>query len=84
MISFICLNLDENPNGSDENETPPWEENDGYYGLLSRFVKTAIPDLVWTVQATYDTSTLTKDQMVNHFEHNGCVTTKVNRTFPYR
>jgi hypothetical protein len=22
--------------------------------------------------------------MVNHFEHNGCVTTKVNRTFPYR
>ncbi|UJR08277.1 hypothetical protein I4U23_012549 [Adineta vaga] len=70
------IDYDENPD-TNENEISPWEENDGYYGILSRMVKTAAPDLVWTVLATYDTSLLNKDQMVNHFERNGCLTTKV-------
>ncbi|CAF1462352.1 unnamed protein product [Adineta steineri] len=69
--------LNENPLDGEDNGIPPWEENDGYYGILSRLVKSAVPDLVWTVQATYDTSTLNKDQMVNHYERNGCLTTKV-------
>jgi hypothetical protein len=69
--------LEEGAVDEDENYIPPWEENDGYYGLLSRLVKTALPDLIWSVCASYDTSTLTKDQMVNHYSRNGCFTTKV-------
>jgi tubulin monoglycylase TTLL3/8 len=75
-VLFFFVNLDETPI-EDENEIPPWEENDGYYGLLSRLVKTAVPDLVWCVSASYDTSTLNKDQMINHYSRNGCFTTKV-------
>ena len=70
-------NLDESPVDDDEDKIPPWEENDGYYGLLSRLVKTAAPDFIWSVRASYDTSTLNKDQMVNHYSRNGCFTTKV-------
>ncbi|CAF4045375.1 unnamed protein product, partial [Rotaria sp. Silwood2] len=69
--------LDESPIDDDDDKIPPWEENDGYYGLLSRLVKTAPPDFIWSVRATYDTSTLNKDQMVNHYSRNGCFTTKV-------
>lgn len=69
--------LEEGAIDDDENYIPPWEENDGYYGLLSRLVKTALPDLIWSVRASYDTSTLNKDQMVNHYARNGCFTTKV-------
>ncbi|CAF1150656.1 unnamed protein product [Rotaria sordida] len=70
--------LDENPmDDPDDNKIPPWEENDGYYGLLSRLVKMAAPDFIWSVRPTYDTSTLNKDQMVNHYSRNGCFTTKV-------
>jgi len=76
VLFFYFVNLDETPI-EDENEIPPWEENDGYYGLLSRLVKTAVPDLVWCVSASYDTSTLNKDQMINHYSRNGCFTTKV-------
>jgi len=69
--------LEEGGLDEDENYIPPWEENDGHYGLLSRLVKTAAPDLIWSVCASYDTSTLNKDQMVNHYSRNGCFTTKV-------
>ncbi|CAF3201071.1 unnamed protein product [Rotaria socialis] len=69
--------LDESPMDDDEDKIQPWEENDGYYGLLSRLVKTAPPDFIWSVQASYDTSSLNKDQMVNHYSRNGCFTTKV-------
>ncbi|CAF0803535.1 unnamed protein product [Rotaria sordida] len=69
--------LDEHPSYEDDDKTPPWEENDGYYGLLSRLVRTAAPNFIWSVRATYDTSTLNKDQMVNHYSRNGCFTTKV-------
>ncbi|CAF2430806.1 unnamed protein product [Rotaria sp. Silwood2] len=69
--------LDEHPSYEDDDKIPPWEENDGYYGLLSRLVRTAAPNFIWSVRATYDTSTLNKDQMVNHYSRNGCFTTKV-------
>ncbi|CAF0755371.1 unnamed protein product [Adineta steineri] len=69
--------LDEHPSYEDDAAIPPWEENDGYYGLLSRLVRTAAPNLIWSVRASYDTSTLNKDQMVNHYSRNGCFTTKV-------
>lgn len=74
----VLIYLDESPMYDDDNEIPPWEENDGYYGILSRLVKGAAPDFIWTVQASYDASTLNKDQMVNHYSRNGCLTTKVN------
>ncbi len=70
--------LDEHPSYEDEGKIPPWEENDGYYGLLSRLVRTAASNFIWSVRATYDTSSLNKDQMVNHYSRNGCFTTKVN------
>lgn len=76
-ISSLSLCLEEGAIDEDENYIPPWEENDGYYGLLSRLVKTAAPDLIWSVRASYDTSTLNKEQMVNHYSRNGCFTTKV-------
>lgn len=75
--SFDFIIVEEGAIDEDENYIPPWEENDGYYGLLSRLVKTALPDLIWSVRASYDTNTLNKDQMVNHYARNGCFTTKV-------
>ncbi|CAF1538502.1 unnamed protein product [Rotaria magnacalcarata] len=69
--------LDEHPSYEDEDKVPPWEENDGYYGILSRLVRAAAPNLIWSVRASYDTNTLTRDQMVNHYSRNGCFTTKV-------
>jgi tubulin monoglycylase TTLL3/8 len=80
ILSVLIWNLEESPL-EDENAIPPWEENDGYYGLLSRLVKTAVPDFIWSVRASYDTNTLNKDQMVNHYSRNGCFTTKVNSKF---
>jgi tubulin monoglycylase TTLL3/8 len=74
---FLWIILEENNLDEDENYIPPWEENDGYYGLLSRLVKTAAPDFIWSVRASYDTTNLNKDQMVNHYSRNGCFTTKV-------
>ena len=70
--------LDEHQSYEDENRIPPWEENDGYYGILSRLVRTAVANFIWSVRASYDTNTLNKDQMVNHYARNGCFTTKVN------
>ncbi|CAF1316316.1 unnamed protein product, partial [Didymodactylos carnosus] len=61
----------------EDDEEKPWDENDGYYGLLSRLVKNAAPNFIWSVRATYDTNTLNKDQMVNHYSRNGCFTTKI-------
>jgi len=68
--------LDEQPTYEDDGKVPPWEENDGYYGLLSRLVRTASPNLIWSVRASYDSNSLSKDQMVNHYSRNGCFTTK--------
>ena len=73
--------IDEHPSYEDEGKVPPWEENDGYYGLLSRLVRAAAPNFIWSVRTTYDTSTLNKDQMVNHYSRNGCCTTKVHCKF---
>lgn len=74
--TFYCK-TDEHPSYEDDGKVPPWEENDGYYGLLSRLVRTAYPNLIWSVRVNYDTNSLSKDQMVNHFARNGCFTTKV-------
>jgi tubulin monoglycylase TTLL3/8 len=68
--------LDDHPSYEDDDKIPPWEENDGYYGLLSRLVRAAAPNLVWSIKV-YDSNTLHKDQMVNHYSRNGCFTTKV-------
>ena len=73
--------IDDHPSYEDEDKVPPWEENDGYYGLLSRLVRTAAPNFIWSVRATYDASSLSKDQMVNHYSRNGCCTTKVHFKF---
>ena len=76
LYRLICL--DEHQSYEDENRVPPWEENDGYYGILSRLVRTAAANFIWSVRASYDTNTLNRDQMVNHYARNGCFTTKVN------
>lgn len=62
----------------DENEIKPWEENNGFYAIVSRLLRSFSPNLIWTVKATtLDYPYLTRDQMVNHFNKNGAFTTKV-------
>lgn len=59
-------------------EIKPWEENNGYYGIVSRLLKSFNPNFIWTVKATtLDYPYLTKDQLVNHYNKNGAFTTKV-------
>ncbi len=57
----------------------PWEENNGYYGILSRLVKQFSPSFIFTVKTgTIDHNYLNKDQIINHFNRNGTFTTKVS------
>ncbi len=57
----------------------PWEENNGYYGILARLVKNHSPTFIFTVKCgAVDYNYLSKDQMINHFNKNGCFTTKVH------
>lgn len=62
----------------EEEDVKPWEENNGYYGILSRLVKSFNPNFIFTVKpSTIDYPYLTKDQIVNHYNKNGAFTTKV-------
>lgn len=82
-----CNNADDNNDDTDEdeedaNKEKPWEENNGYYGILSRLVKNFNATFIWTVKsATIDYTYLAKDQIVNHYNKNGAFTTKVHTIF---
>jgi len=66
----------------EEDKIKPWEENNGYYGILSRLIKNYNSTFIWTVRAgNVDYSYLNKDQMFNHFNKNGAFTTKVTKHF---
>ncbi|KAK4470668.1 hypothetical protein MN116_006200 [Schistosoma mekongi] len=55
----------------------PWEEENGYYGMLSRMVRSELPRFIWSLRKSQvDFNNLHKDQMINH--HSGApFTTKV-------
>ncbi|CAH8549250.1 unnamed protein product [Schistosoma mattheei] len=55
----------------------PWEEDSGYYGLLSRMVRSELPRFIWSLRKNQvDFQNLQKDQIINH--HSGApFTTKV-------
>ncbi|CAH8856335.1 unnamed protein product [Trichobilharzia szidati] len=55
----------------------PWEEDDGYYGIMSRMVRSEIPRFIWSLRKSQvEFRYLQKDQMINH--HSGApFTTKV-------
>ncbi|CAH8550602.1 unnamed protein product [Heterobilharzia americana] len=55
----------------------PWEEDNGYYGVLSRMVRSEVPRFIWSLRKSQvDFRDLQKDQMINH--HTGApFTTKV-------
>lgn len=80
-----CNNADDNDDTEEveeEDKIKPWEENNGYYGILSRLVKNYNSTFIWTVRAgNVDYSYLNKDQMFNHFNKNGAFTTKVTKDF---
>ena len=69
--------------GEDDGEkTKPWEECNGYYSILSRLVKNFPSTFIWTVKSsTIDFNYLSKDQMFNHYNKNGALTTKVSLSF---
>jgi hypothetical protein len=74
-MNFFCIFKVE-----EEDKIKPWEENNGYYGILSRLVKQFSSTFIWTVKSgTIDYSFLSKDQIVNHYNKNGAFTTKVNK-----
>ncbi|CAG5125049.1 unnamed protein product [Candidula unifasciata] len=62
----------------DQPKIPPWEEDDGLYGIMSRMVRNVTPSLFWVLKRdAIDYRYLTKDQMVNHYCKAGSFTTKV-------
>ncbi len=74
---YVLFFIEEDYNNSN-NKIKPWEENNGYYGILSRLVKQFSPSLIFTVKTqTVDHNYLNKDQIINHFNRNGTFTTKV-------
>jgi tubulin monoglycylase TTLL3/8 len=63
----------------DEEKIKPWEENNGYYGILSRLVKNFAASFIWTVRSgNIDYNFLQRDQIINHYNKNGAFTTKVS------
>lgn len=54
----------------------PWDERDGYYGILSRCVRNYPSYLIFSVR-NVDASVMHKDTYLNHFNKNGAFTTKV-------
>ncbi|BFZ08443.1 hypothetical protein BsWGS_11482 [Bradybaena similaris] len=63
---------------NDQPKIPPWEEDDGLYGIMSRMVRNVTPSLFWVLKRdAIDYRYLTKDQMVNHYCKAGSFTTKV-------
>ncbi|CAL1531334.1 unnamed protein product [Lymnaea stagnalis] len=62
----------------DQPKVPPWEEEDGIYGIMSRLVRNVNPSLFWVLKRdAIDYRFLSKDQMVNHYCKAGSFTTKV-------
>ena len=59
-----------------EIKTKPWDENNGYYGILSRCVRNYPSYLIFSVR-NVDSSVMHKDTYLNHFNKNGAFTTKV-------
>ncbi len=61
-----------------EEKVKPWDESNGYYGILSRCVRNYPANLIWTVRSiTIDYNMLHKDTYLNHFNKNGAFTTKI-------
>ncbi|XP_033106733.1 tubulin monoglycylase TTLL3-like isoform X3 [Anneissia japonica] len=62
---------------SDDEENFPGD-SDGLYGTMSRVVRNATPNFMWTCRRdSIDFKLLRKDTIVNHFAKNGSFTTKV-------
>ncbi|XP_071960239.1 tubulin tyrosine ligase 3-like isoform X2 [Antedon mediterranea] len=62
---------------SDEEDGFPGD-SDGLYGTMSRVVRNAAPNFMWTCRRdSIDFKLLRKDTIVNHFAKNGSFTTKV-------
>ncbi|XP_074644662.1 tubulin tyrosine ligase 3-like isoform X2 [Tubulanus polymorphus] len=62
---------------ADENKVPPWEENDGIYGIMSRIARNSSPTFVWCIRRdAVDFRFMSRDQMVNHYCRAGSFTTK--------
>ncbi|KAK2165303.1 hypothetical protein LSH36_52g05018 [Paralvinella palmiformis] len=73
---------DDDPNADDPNDhgckIPPWEEDNGIYGIMSRVVRNASPSFIWSVRRdVVDPKALKKDQILNHYGKAGSFTTKV-------
>ncbi|ESO84411.1 hypothetical protein LOTGIDRAFT_168866 [Lottia gigantea] len=63
---------------NDEPKIPPWEEEDGLYGIMSRMVRNVNPQFFWVLKRdVIDYRFLLRDQMVNHYCKAGSFTTKV-------
>ncbi|CAL8086632.1 unnamed protein product [Calicophoron daubneyi] len=55
------------PASVDGPKIPPWEERDGYYGLMSRMMRSVVPNFIWSLRKNQvDFRFLRKDQIVNH------------------
>uniref|UniRef100_A0A5K4FBZ6 ATP-grasp domain-containing protein n=1 Tax=Schistosoma mansoni TaxID=6183 RepID=A0A5K4FBZ6_SCHMA len=68
---------DVNAVNEEKQRVQPWEEDNGYYGLLSRMVRSELPRFIWSLRKNQvDFHNLQKDQIINH--HSGApFTTKV-------
>ncbi|XP_050412137.1 uncharacterized protein LOC126827028 isoform X1 [Patella vulgata] len=63
---------------NDEPKIPPWEEDDGIYGIMSRMVRNVNPVFFWVLKRdVIDYRFLLREQMVNHYCKAGSFTTKV-------
>ncbi|XP_071082445.1 tubulin tyrosine ligase 3-like isoform X3 [Haliotis cracherodii] len=68
----------DNDDGGDHPKIPPWEEDDGLYGIMSRMVRNVNPSFIWVLKRdVIDYRFLSKEQMVNHYCKAGSFTTKV-------
>lgn len=56
---------------------PPWEEDGGIYGIMSRMVRDIPPTFIWSLRKDQvDFRYLRKSQIVNHHAKTGTFTTK--------
>ncbi|XP_064605541.1 tubulin tyrosine ligase 3-like isoform X2 [Liolophura sinensis] len=69
---------DDDGHKPEEPKIPPWEEEEGIYGIMSRMVRNVNPSFYWVLKRdAIDYRFLGREQMVNHYCKAGSFTTKV-------
>nr|CDS34054.2 hypothetical transcript [Hymenolepis microstoma] len=66
-VDYNVIQEEDLPHSANGRRLLPWEEKNGFYGLLGKNVKDAVPNFIWSLKKAHiDFRYLRPDQIVNH------------------